>query len=108
VLQEDLMIYAMGDKVRLLEHQDSAIVYKGRDSLNHLIVFYQGEMVKVHAKRVVLELRADELYPVGYDLNTLFVSYKERKFQHDMERGSKKALREVQKEIRNSSKRRDD
>lgn len=108
VVQEDLMIYAMGDKVRLLEHQDSAIVYKGRDSLNHLIVFYQGEMVKVHAKRVVLELRADELYPVGYDLNTLFVSYKERKFQHDMERGSKKALREVQKEIRNSSKRRDD
>jgi len=104
VMQEDVTTYAMGDKVRLLEHQDSAIVYKGRDSLNHVTVFYQGEMMKVPAKRVELEIRANELYPAGYDLNTLFVSYKERKFQHDMERGSKKALREVQKEIRNSSK----
>lgn len=41
-----------------------------------------------------------ELYPEGYDLNTLFVDYKERKMQHDIERGSKKALRKIQKEIR--------
>ncbi|CAN7745657.1 endonuclease MutS2 [Paenibacillus sp. LjRoot56] len=92
--------YGMGDRVRLLEHDEPAIVYKGRDSFNHMTVLFEGQLVEVHAKRVSLELRASELYPTGYDLNTLFTSYKDRKFQHDMERGSKKALRQVQKEIR--------
>lgn len=97
---DSLIEYFMGDKVRMLENNDSALVYKGRDSRNNLTLFYQGGLLEVHAKRVMLELRASELYPEGYDLNTLFVSYQERKFQHDMERGSKKALRQVQKEIR--------
>ncbi|ANE45794.1 mannonate oxidoreductase [Paenibacillus swuensis] len=92
--------YGMGDRVRLLELDETAIVYKGRDSFNHLTVLHEGQLVEVHAKRIRLELRASELYPAGYDLNTLFTSYKDRKFQHDMERGSKKALRQVQKEMR--------
>lgn len=98
--QEQFAEYGIGDKVRLLEENESAIVYKERDSFNHVTVFYQGKFVEVHSRRIKLELRASELYPEGYDLNTLFVSYQERKFQHDMERGSKKALRKVQREIR--------
>ncbi|MFD2114383.1 endonuclease MutS2 [Paenibacillus yanchengensis] len=66
---ENLIEYFMGDKVRLLEHNDPAIVYKGRDTRHNLTVLYQGELVEVHAKRVRLELRASELYPEGYDLN---------------------------------------
>jgi len=93
--------YNMGDKVKLLDRNESVIVYRGLDSLNNLIVFVQGTMLEVHYKRVALELRASELYPEGYDLNTIFTSYQERKFQHDMQRGSKKALRKVQKEMRN-------
>ncbi|AZS13951.1 endonuclease MutS2 [Paenibacillus lutimineralis] len=93
--------YTMGDKVKLLDQNESAIVYRGLDSFNNLIVFVQGTMLEVHYKRVALELQASELYPEGYDLNMLFTSYQERKFQHDMQRGSKKALRKVQKEMRN-------
>jgi hypothetical protein len=93
--------YTMGDKVKLLDRNESAIVYRGLDSLNNLIVFVQGTMLEVHYKRVALELPSSDLYPEGYDLNTLFTSYQERKFQHDMQRGSKKALRKVQKEMRN-------
>lgn len=93
--------YTMGDKVKLLDRNESAIVYRGLDSFNNLIVFVQGTMLEVHHKRVALELQASELYPEGYDLNMLFTSYQERKFQHDMQRGSKKALRKVQKEMRN-------
>ncbi|GAA0387068.1 endonuclease MutS2 [Paenibacillus motobuensis] len=99
--EAEIPTYTMGDKVKLLDRNESAIVYRGLDSFNNLIVFVQGTMLEVHYKRVALELQASELYPEGYDLNMLFTNYQERKFQHDMQRGSKKALRKVQKEIRN-------
>lgn len=44
-----------------------------------------------------LEVKASELYPEGYDLNQLFVSFKERKLERHIERGSKKALKELKK-----------
>lgn len=98
--QEEDIEYAIGDRVRLLDQDDFAIVYTERDRFNNLTVMVQGKFVEVNAKRIRLEVPASKLYPEGYDLSTLFVSYKERKFQHDMERGSKKALRKVQKEMR--------
>lgn len=89
--------YCTGDKVIFLDNNESAIVYKGLDELNNLTVFYNKEFIKVNYKRVKLELTASELYPKGYDLNQIFISYKERKFEHDIIRGSKKALKKVRK-----------
>ena len=66
----------------------------------NVTVYYKGEMLEVHVKRLALELPATELYPEGYDLETLFVDYQERKLQHDIERGSKKALRKIHKQIK--------
>ena len=66
-----------------------------------MTVFYNKEFVKVNVSRLKLELKATELYPEGYDLNSLFVSYRERKLERDIERGSKKALKKIQKEMRN-------
>lgn len=92
--------YKKGDRVRLLDHDDFGIIYKELDNFNNVMVFYQGEMIEVNEKRLSLELRATELYPEGYDLDNLFVDFKTRKMEHDIERGSKKALRKIQKEIR--------
>lgn len=89
--------YCIGDKVILLDNNESVIVYKELDELNNLTVFYKKEFIKVNYKRVKLELTASELYPEGYDLNQIFISYKERKFEHDIIRGSKKALKKVRK-----------
>ncbi|ENQ3077094.1 endonuclease MutS2 [Bacillus cereus] len=100
VKTKEIYEYEIGDKVTLLDHNDSGIVYKTKDSFNNIVVLYKEEFIEVNCKRIILELKAAELYPEGYDLNTLFVSYKERKLQHDIERGSKKALRKIQKEIR--------
>lgn len=91
--------YEIGDRVKLLEQDGFGIVYKKKDSLNNVLVFYKDEVLKVNAKRIELDGKATDLYPDGYDLNTLFVSYAERKFQHDMDRGSKKALKKVFKDI---------
>ncbi|WP_195963633.1 endonuclease MutS2 [Clostridium cuniculi] len=89
--------YCIGDKVLLLDNNESAIVYKELDELNNLTVFYKKEFIKVNYKRVKLELTASELYPEGYDLNQIFISYKERKLEHDIIRGSKKTLKKVRK-----------
>ncbi|MCS6593108.1 endonuclease MutS2 [Bacillus cereus] len=92
--------YKIGDRVNLLDHDDFGIIYKEKDNFYNVVVYYNSEFVEVNVKRITLEVAAKELYPEGYDLNTLFVDYKERKMQHDIERGSKKALRKIQKEIR--------
>jgi len=92
--------FKKGDRVKLLDHDDVGIVYVEMDNFYNVVVFYEREFKKVNVKRLALELPATELYPEGYDLETLFVDYKDRKLQHDIERGSKKALRKIQKEIK--------
>lgn len=92
--------FKKGDRVKLLDYDDVGIVYEEMDNFYNVVVFYEREFIKVNVKRLALELPATELYPEGYDVETLFVDYKERKLQHDLERGSKKALRKIQKEIR--------
>lgn len=96
--------YEKGDRVKLLEYDDFGIVYRGVDSSYHVVVFYNNELVEVSVKRISLEIKGKELYPEDYDLDTLFEDYSARKMQHDLERGSKKALRKVEKEIRKGKK----
>lgn len=75
-------------------------MYKTIDKFNNIIVLYKEEFIQVNIKRVKLYIRATELYPKDYDLNSLFTSYKDRKLENDIKRGSKKALRKIQKEIK--------
>ncbi len=95
--EEDFYEYSVGDKIILLENNESAIVYKERDRLNNVTILYNKEFIDVNYKRIKLELKARDLYPEGYDLNQLFISYKERKLEKDIKRGSKKALKRIKK-----------
>ena len=96
--EEKYYDFSVGDKVLLLDKNDFAIIYKGRDEFNNVVVLYDKEFIEVNYKRVKIELKAEELYPEGYDLTQLFVSYKDRKLERDIERGSKKALKKLRKE----------
>lgn len=89
--------YCVGDRVILLDKNESAIVYKEINELNNIVVLYKKNFIEVNYKRVKLDVKASELYPEGYDLNQLFTSYKERKIEHDISRGSKKALKNIRK-----------
>lgn len=91
-------LYSIGDKVKLLDNNKEAIVYKEINELNNITVLWDGEFIEVNYKRLKLEIKAEDLYPAGYDLNQLFVSFKERKLERDIERGSKKALKKIRKE----------
>lgn len=94
---EEQYNYLVGDKVLLLDKNESAIIYKGIDKFNNVTVLYNKEFIEVNYKRIKLELTAKELYPEGYDLNQLFISFKERKLERDIERGSKKVLKRILK-----------
>ena len=83
-----------------MDYDDFGIVYATQDKFSNVQVYYKGDMLEVNKKRLNLELKAKELYPDDYDLDTLFTDYQTRKWNHDIERGSKKALRKVDKEIR--------
>ena len=96
--KEEIYEYKQGDKVTLLDNNKSGIVYKERDRENNLIIMVNKEFIKVNYKRLKLEIKAEELYPEGYDMNQLFISFKERKLAKDIERGSKKALKKIRKD----------
>lgn len=98
---EEAYHYEIGDRVKFISQDDYAIVFEPRDKFNNIKLFYKGEVLEVNIKRIQLDIKAAQLYPEGYDINTLFTSFQERKLQHDLERGSKKALRKIQKEIKN-------
>lgn len=97
---QQIPIYEVGDKVQMLENSEFAIVYKPVDKFNNLKLLYKDEFVEVNVKRIKLYLKATELYPDDYDFNTLFESYKNLKLERDIARGSKKALKKIQKEIK--------
>lgn len=96
--KEEQYLYETGDKVLLLDKNLSAIVYKGIDRFNNVTVLFNNEFIEVNYKRIRLEITAKELYPEDYDLNQLFISFKERKLKRDIERGSKKGLKKFRKE----------
>jgi DNA mismatch repair protein MutS2 len=92
--------YERGDRVKLLDKDDFGIIYNSVDKFNNVEVFYKDQFIVVNIKRLVLKSKAADLYPVGYDLDSLFVEFKDRKLERDMERGSKKALKKIQKQIK--------
>ena len=94
--------FEVGDKVELLDFKDFGIVYKPIDKFNNVEVLYKNEFININVRRLKLQLKAKDLYPKDYDLKSLFVSFEKRKLDRDLERGSKKALKKIQKEIRNN------
>lgn len=92
--------FEIGDKVELLDFKDFGIVYKPIDKFNNVEVLYKDDFLKINSRRLKLQFKAKDLYPEGYNLDSLFISYKKRKLDRDIERGSKKALKKIQKEIR--------
>ncbi len=89
--------YCVGDRVYIKDINDSAIVYKEKDEYNNIIVLHDKLFKSFNEKQLKLEGTAKELYPDGYDLNTLFVGYRERKLEKDIKRGSKKTLKKIKK-----------
>ncbi|ONI45427.1 mannonate oxidoreductase [Candidatus Epulonipiscioides gigas] len=101
---EELQSYQFekGDKVLLLDTNQEGIIYSSQDKSRNAEVFVNNEIIKIYEKRIKLLVTAENLYPDDYDLDSLFVDFKIRKQERDIARGSKKALKKIQKEIKNN------
>ena len=53
----------------------------------------------MNEKRITLDKRAETLYPVGYDLDQLFISFKSRKLEKDIKKGRFKNLEELNERL---------
>lgn len=93
--------FGKGDRVLLTETGAIGLFYELQDT-NEGRILVDKKLQTVPLRRLQLEMPAAELYPQGYDLDSLFTDFRERKFLRDLERGSKKA----QKQLRKDAKRR--
>ncbi|GAA0474507.1 endonuclease MutS2 [Alkalibacterium indicireducens] len=97
---EPKLRFQKGDRVLLTDRDTIGLVYsdEGEQTLQ---VFVEDEIHEVRRKRATLNASASQLYPDGYDLDSLFTDYHIRKRERDLERGSKKAHKALDKEMRN-------
>lgn len=91
--------FEKGDRVWLTEYQKEGLVFED-DGSEKVMIYFNNEKIAVLRQRVQFRRSAGELYPEGYDLDSLFIDFKTRKKQRDLERGSKKAHKELLKEMR--------
>lgn len=101
---ESVSLLKKGDRVLLLDYNENGLVFEDNPLRETVTVFYRNDYHEVVPKRLKLEVLATDLYPPDYDLSTLFTSYTERKLDHDINRGSKKALKKIHREIKQQDK----
>ncbi|MTD38029.1 endonuclease MutS2 [Erwinia sp. CPCC 100877] len=88
-----------GDRVFWSEKKQTALVYEVLEMTDKVVIYHEKQLITVRKRQLKLENRAKDLYPPQYDLDTLFESFKERKQRRDLERGSKKAHKQLKKEL---------
>ena len=93
------VIYEKGDRIILNETGDHSLIFEHHLDDHEVTVFRDGKYSKVSEKRVTLDKRREVLYPLGYDLDQLFISFKERKLEKDMKKGRFKNLAELNERL---------
>lgn len=79
-------LYNIGDSVMVYPEQKIAIVCTKVNEKGVLQVQLKNKKIWVNHKRVKLHVKAEELYPEGYDFSIIFDSVTKRKATHQMER----------------------
>ncbi|MCT4596192.1 MAG: endonuclease MutS2 [Anaeromicrobium sp.] len=98
---ETIYDFRVGDKVLLLDTNEKAIVYKEKDKNYNIEVMVDNKFKSINIKRINILIKRENLYPKGYDINSLFTSYECRKLEKDIKRGSKKVLKKIQRSMKN-------
>ncbi|MGX6978642.1 endonuclease MutS2 [Vagococcus elongatus] len=80
-----------GDKIYSSQHKTHGLVFEDDQISETIIVSINKELLTVSRQRVTLTMVREALYPAGYDYDSLFDDYQERKLMKDLLRGAKKA-----------------
>jgi dsDNA-specific endonuclease/ATPase MutS2 len=94
-VDENKTIYNKGDRVLINETKKYGVVFDHITEENRVVVFINDEYKDFRDNRLTLDKRREVLYPEGYDLDQLFISFKRRKLEKDIKRGGFKNLDEL-------------
>ncbi|MDB1703689.1 endonuclease MutS2, partial [Enterococcus casseliflavus] len=90
------LIFQKGDLVFSTKHNQRGLFYEYLEQ-GQAKISIEKQFFVVAARRLQLLTKREVLYPAGYDLDQLFVEFAQRKFTRDIERGSKKAQKQLRK-----------
>jgi len=91
--------YEQGDRIIYNENGDHYLVYEHKLDEHVVTVFKDGVYTDYQEKRISLDQRRETLYPEGYDLKQLFVSFKARKLEKDIKKGRFKNMKDLKARI---------
>lgn len=94
-LNTERVIYNKGDRIILNETGNHSLIFEHKIDEYKVVVFRDGKYDEVNEKRVTLDHRREVLYPEGYNLDQLFISFKKRKLEKDIRKGRFKNLEEL-------------
>lgn len=92
---EKRVMYDKGDRVIVNESGKHSLIFEHKVSEQLITLFKDDKYTDVHEKRVTLDKKRDVLYPLGYDLEQLFVSFQERKLEKDIKKGRFKNMKDL-------------
>ena len=95
----DRIYFDKGDRVIYNETGDHYLVYEHLVDRHVVNVFKDGNYQELPEKRLSLDQRCDSLYPEGYNLDQLFISFKSRKLEKDIKKGRFKNMKELKERI---------
>lgn len=95
--------FGKGDRVTIADRKEPGLFHSYKDEYT-AFVWFDNEEIEIPIKRVRLVMSAGELYPKDYNLDSLFEDFATRKKKRDLERGSKKAHKQLNKDSKNRVK----
>jgi len=89
--------FEKGDRVIDLNKKSEVIFFEGPDKFGIVNLFNDRNKLfyTEHISRIKLKLKANELYPIDYDLNQIFISWKKRKLEKDILKGKVSNPKEI-------------
>lgn len=80
----ELITFKRGDNVKIPSLNEFGIVAKPANERGEVEVLVKGEKITINHKRLVLYIKAEDLYPEGYDFDLIFESKEHRKIRKEM------------------------
>ncbi|MBN2897660.1 MAG: endonuclease MutS2 [Clostridia bacterium] len=87
--------FEQGDRVYSRQLKSEVLVYEADCFTGKVTVFHDEQMHQVDEKDLKLVFSRETLYPVGYDMDQLFRTFKDRKLERDIEKGRFKNIKEL-------------
>jgi dsDNA-specific endonuclease/ATPase MutS2 len=87
--------FGQGDRVKSTSLSTEVLVYSTDEFTGKVTVFHDNQMIEVDADDLTLVFSAETLYPVGYNMDQLFRTFKDRKLEKDIDKGRFKNLQEL-------------